>query len=240
MPLLSPLRLVLAALTVAGLLATSLAHAELPQTFKNVYSTRVFGIKITVTHQLTEREEGGQQIRFEADSWIGNVREISRFRWLDGVIQPHLYRYHRQGLGKNRRAELIFDWEKQKVSNDVQDKRWSMDIHEGVQDKLSAQLQLQKDLIDGKEQFVYPIADGGELKEYQFEVVGRERLNTSLGEVDTVKVQRRRKDDDRATNAWLAPEWDYLLVQLEQREDGDSHILTIDSARIDGQTIESF
>lgn len=225
------------ALMLAALMSAAPALAELPSTFKNIYSTRVWGIKVTVTHQLTELEEG-QQIRFEADSWVGNVREISRFRWDDGTIQPRLYRYKRSGLGKNRRAELVFDWERQRVTNDVEDSRWSMAISEGVQDKLSTQLQLQKDLIDGKERFVYPIADGGELKEYQFEIVDRERLNTNLGPVETVKIQRSRDDDERVTNAWLAPEWNYLLVRLEQREDGDTHTLDIDRAQINDEKIE--
>lgn len=217
-----------------------LPQAEMPRTFENEYSTRVFGFKVTVTHQLTDLEDGGQQLRFVADSWLGNIEEISRFHWEDGVVEPQKYFYKRRGLGRDRDAELTFNWEEERVINDVQGKSWSMAIHENVQDKISYQIQLQKDLIAGKDNLVYPIADGGQMKVYRFEIVAEERLNTPMGPVDTVKVKRSRKDDDRATFAWLAPKWDYLLVRLEQVEDGDSHTLDIDRARVNGKTIEAF
>ncbi len=228
-----------AAVGLAALLAAG-ASADMPTSFENEYSTRIFGIKVTVTHQLTDREEGGQQLRFEADSWVGNIEEISRFDWVDGVAQPSKYLYKRRGLGRDRDAELTFDWEKERVINDVQGKSWAMDIRTHVQDKLSYQIQLQKDLIAGRDNLVYPIADGGEMKEYRFEIVAEERLNTPMGKVDTVKVMRSRDDDDRITYAWLAPKWDYMLVRLEQQEDGDSHTINIDKARVNGKKIESF
>ncbi len=228
-----------ATLGLTGLLVTA-ANAEMPTSFENEYSTRLFGIKVTVTHQLTDREEGGQQLRFEADSWVGNIEEISHFDWVDGIVQPRKYFYKRRGLGRDRDAELTFNWEKERVINDVQGKSWAMDIRKNVQDKLSYQVQLQKDLIAGRNNLVYPIADGGEMKEYRFEIVAEERLDTPMGEVDTVKVMRSRDDDDRVTYAWLAPKWDYLLVRLEQQEDGDSHTINIDKARVNGKKIKSF
>lgn len=222
-----------------GLLALS-ATAGMPTSFNNEYSTRIFGIKVTVTHELSDLDEGGQQLRFKADSWIGNIEEISQFVWDDEVVQPRKYFYKRRGLGKNRDAELTFDWDKERVVNDVQGKSWEMDIRRNVQDKISYQIQLQKDLIAGRDKLDYRIADGGEMKDYRFEIVEEERLNTPLGKVDTVKVKRSRKDDDRVTYAWLAPKWDYLLVRLEQQEDGDSHTINIDKAQINGKTVESF
>lgn len=237
MPLKSFLTTAALALSVA--FAPAL-QAEMPHTFKNEYSTRIFGIKVTVTHELSDLKKGGQQLRFEADSWIGNIEEISQFQWEDGVVVPQKYFYKRRGLGRDRDAELTFNWDTNRVINDVQGKSWSMDIHENVQDKLSYQVQLQKDMIAGKKNLVYSIADGGEMKVYRFEIVAEERLNTPLGPVDTVKVKRSRDDDDRATFAWLAPKWDYLLVRLEQREDGDSHTIDIDKAQINGKEIEAF
>lgn len=239
MPLKHVLLRTLATVGLTALLAASVS-AEMPKSFENEYSTRIFGIKVTVTHQLTDLEEGGQQLRFEADSWIGNIEEISQFDWVEGVVQPRKYFYKRRGLGRNRDAELTFNWDKERVINDVQGKSWAMDIRKRVQDKLSYQIQLQKDLIEGRNNLKYAIADGGQMKEYRFEIVAEERLDTPMGEVDTVKVMRSRDDDDRVTYAWLAPKWDYLLVRLEQQEDGDSHTIDIDKARVNGKNIESF
>ena len=238
MPLKQSLIRYLATTLLSGALVST-AHAQMPQTFKNIYSTRVFGIKVTVTHELSQLDNGEQQLLFDADSWVGNITETSRFQWDGDTVQPQKYFYKRTGLGKNREAELTFDWDSKKVINDVQNQSWRMDINQNVQDKLSYQVQLQKDLIAGRENLVYSIADGGELKEYRFEIVARERLKTPIGAVDTVKVMRSRDDDDRVTYAWLAPKWNYLLIQLEQIEDGDSHSITINEARINGQNIEA-
>lgn len=227
-------------LAFALLLAAS-SRADMPTSFENEYSTRIFGIKVTVTHKLTDLEEGGQQLRFEADSWIGRIEEISQFDWNgDNIVQPRKYFYKRRGLGRNRDAELTFDWDAKRVINNVQGVSWGMDISKNVQDKLSYQIQLQRDLIAGRDNLVYQIADGGKLKQYRFEVVGEEVLDTPLGKVETVKVMRSRDDDDRATYAWLAKDWDFLLVRLQQREDGESHTITINKAKLNGKTIERF
>lgn len=215
--------------------------AQMPTSFENEYTTRIFGIRVTVTHQLSTLENGRQQLLFDASAWVGSVEEITQFDWTDeGVVQPQKYYYKRRGLGRNRDAELTFDWDREKVLNNVENTSWSMDISQNVQDKISYQIQLQKDLINGRDNLVYDIADGGELKRYRFDIEGEERLDTPLGQVNTVKVKRSRDDNDRVTYAWLAKDWDYMLIRLEQREDGDSHTITINKASLNGERIEQF
>lgn len=231
--------------SMAGYLSDDAGEHEnttrMPQTFENEYTTRVFGIRVTVTHRLSDLDSGGQELLFLADSWVGNIEERTQFEWNEaGVVEPQKYFYKRRGLGRNRDAELTFDWDDERVINNVQDTSWTMDINKNVQDKISYQIQLQKDLIDGRNNLVYEIADGGELKRYRFEIDGRETLDTPLGAVDTVKVKRSRDDSDRVTYAWLAPEWDYMLIRLEQREDGDSHTITISKASLNGERIRQF
>src|SRR5690625_8003441 len=101
-----------------------------------------------------------------------------------------------------------------------------MDTSKHVQDPLSYQVQLQRDLIDGRENLSYQIANNGGLREYSFEVVDEEVLETPLRKVNTVKVMRSRKNHDRVTYAWLAKDWDNLLRRLQQQEDGESHTIS--------------
>ena len=119
-------------------------------------------------------------------------------------------------------SAMVFDWVKKSVTNNVAKTTWKMDIAQRVQDKLSYQLQLQQDLLNGKESFDYQIADGGHLKDYKFAKVAEEVLDTPLGKVATVKIKRSRENDKRFTYAWLAPEWNYMLVRLQQEENGDA------------------
>lgn len=216
-------------------------QAETPETFKNIYKASYYGFSITVTHELSNTAKG-KKLRFFADSMLASIEEISYFNWpTQEQLQPTKYIYKRRGLGRDRDAKLDFNWETGKVTNNVEDKPWKMDIHPGVMDKMGFQMQLQRDLIAGKhENLVYDIADGGRIKQYTFAIVGEEVLDTPLGEVKTVKVERTRKDDDRVTYAWMAPDYQYLLVRMQQQEGGDEYTIYIHESEIDGEKISSF
>lgn len=233
--LLRPLALLICLLFSAGLVAQPIAP------FSNEYRARAKGIPIVVTHELAAREDGTWQMRFHARAWVGSVEEISHLRIDEnGRVVPLHYTYARSGLGRNREAELTFDWEEKRVTNKVEDHSWRMDITENVQDKLSFQLQMQRDIVAGRDKLVYHIADGGRLKEYGFEVVETETVKTPMGKVEAVKVKRSREDSSRVTYAWLAKEFDHLLVRLQQDEGGSSYTINIHKAHVDGTTIDEF
>lgn len=221
---------------------TDARAASAPKPFSNQYISSALGFKITVTHELKQLEDDTYEMRFHAKSWFASIEEVSRLR-VDAestqVIPLH-YTYKRRGIGKNRDAELTFDWDKEIVTNNVQNISWKMDITQRVQDKLSYQLQIQQDLRAGEKKFVYQIADGGRLKEYGFEVIGEEVLETPLGKVDTIQVKRSRDDDKRVTYAWLATDWDFLLVRMQQEEKGKTYDIDLDTAMVDGKQITSF
>lgn len=215
--------------------------AEAPKLFDNEYQTKLYGFNIVVTNRLTKTDQN-YQLLFKFDSMLGSIVENSEMKWdqANQIIIPQHYTYKRRGLGKNRDADLQFNWKKKSVTNNVQKTTWQMDIKQKVQDKLSYQLQLQQDLINGLKEFNYQIADGGLLKEYNFKIVAEETLNTPLGEVKTVKVERGRKDDKRVTYAWLAKDWNYMLVRLQQEEKGEAYTIDITKASLDGKPIEHF
>jgi len=224
------------------ILATTTQAVELPDTFSNEYSSSALGFKVTVKHELKQQSDGSHQMHFRAESWFASIDEVSNLK-IDaekGTIVPLHYIYKRRIMGSNRDAELTFNWDARTVTNNVQNTTWRMDIAQHVQDKLSYQLQLQYDLANGKKDLVYQIADGGRLKEYRFEIVGEELLTTPLGKVNTVKVKRSRDNDDRVTFAWLAKDWDYLLVRLQQEEDGDEYTISLTKASQNGKAIKSF
>lgn len=216
--------------------------ATAPVTFDNLYKAKLYGFNITVTNRLTDLGNGQFDLLFKADSMIGSITETSRMQWLADkkIIQPLHYVYKRRGLGKKRDANLSFNWQEKSVLNNVDNSRWQMNIVDQVQDKLSYQIQLAQELRAGKKKFTYQIADGGELKEYSFEVMGEELLETPLGKVNAIKVKRSRSNNKRVTYAWVAPDWHYLLVRLQQEEGGKAYTIYITQAKINGKNIETF
>lgn len=222
---------------------TTASHAaDAPKTFDNQYKAKLYGFNITVTNRLTKTGDNKYHLLFKAESMVGSVTESSNLLWnaAQQTVMPEHYVYARRGLGKKRDAELTFNWQTKTVTNNVEKTTWSMDIAQRVQDKLSYQLQLQQDLINGKHNFSYQIADGGRLKDYKFEKIGEETLETPLGKVKTVKIKRSRENDDRITYAWLAKDWNYLLVRLQQEENGDAYTIYINKSTLDGKAITHF
>ena len=225
------------------LLTSTLSLAvEPPKTFENQYKAKLYGFNITVTNRLTKTDNNRYDLLFQFDSMIGSITETSHMQWdqTKQIIKPLHYTYKRRGLGKDRDADLSFDWDKKTVINKVQKTNWQMDITQRVQDKLSYQIQLQQDLINNQKNFSYQIADGGHLKEDKFVTLGEEVLDTPLGKVNTVKVKRSRDNDKRVTYAWLAKDWNYLLVRLQQEEKGSTSTIYIHKATQDGKVIEKF
>lgn len=228
--------------SASTLLSAATLAAEAPKTFDNEYKAKLYGFNVTVTNRLTKTEDGKYNLLFKADSMIGTITEQSHMQWnpKQQTISPLKYTYARRSLGKDRNAELTFDWPNKTVTNNVQKTSWEMDIAQKVQDKLSYQLQMQQDLLNGHKDFEYQIADGGRLKKYMFTTVGEELLETPLGKVNTVKIKRSREDNDRVTYAWLAKDWNYLLVRLQQEEKGDTYTIYIHKAKVDGKDITRF
>lgn len=213
-----------------------------PITFNNFYKARLYGFTIKVTNRLTKVGENQYDMLFEADSMLGTITETSRMEWLPSTktIRPLQYTYGRRSIGKNRAESLSFDWNKKLIINNIDKTSWEMATEKPIQDKLSYQIQMQQDLLDNKNDFFYLVPDGNQLKDYEFTNEGEEVLDTPLGKVTAIKIKRGRSDDKRVTLAWLAKDWSYLLVQLQQKEKGSTYTIYIQKATSNGKVIEHF
>lgn len=235
-------------LTVAA--ATVLPSAAFAQDVDLYPLTTTYGAElergITIsgeaTRSLEPTDTGRWVYRFDVDSFVADIRESSRFRFEDQTVISERYRYSLEGFFlSNRYKKLDFDWDEDVIVDRENDRRTDMSEQPGVQDQLGAQLQLWVDLRAGKENMEYVIPDDGDFKDYQFEVLREETLDTrEFGKVETVVVERVRDEDSpRTTLMWFAPEWDHLLVRLEQTNDeGEDFEIYLKSATLDGERIQ--
>jgi len=150
------------------------------------------------------------------------IIERSIWTYINGKPRPLQYIYHRNGGSKERNVKLSFDWKEGVVTNTINNDPWQMHIPPAAQDKLLYQLMLMIDLKAGKKKLHYKIADGGRLKDYEFVILGEEKIDTPVGKLDTLKLQR--VDDVRHTTIWCAKSLDYLPVRIEQVERDDSRL----------------
>lgn len=217
-----------------------------PSLFRAVYKADYKGLPISAKgiRELTRNEDGHYFLSSIATSMFTSITETTEFK-VDGTeVIPLEYQYHRSGIGRNRDAILNFDWENNSVLNNVQAKPWRMDVPVGTLDKLLYQYKLREDLRAAYEagapwpELDYVIADGGKLKNYSFQVIGEEEIDTPLGKMKTIKASRVKDSRNRESTFWLAPEYDFLLVRFQQLEaDGDGFELLLREAEFEGRKL---
>ncbi|MEX2488504.1 MAG: DUF3108 domain-containing protein [Pseudomonadales bacterium] len=213
-----------------------------PKVYRAEYDASFKGLAIQATglRKLEKLDENQYLLSASANNFLGSVTEQTLFTIDDnGGIKPLEYQYHRRGLGSNRDAILSFDWERNQVLNDVQSTPWRMDIPDTALDKLLYQFKVRQDLKAAYKRkqpwpkLSYDIADGGRIKRYHFEVLGKDVTTTPAGTFQTIKVTRTQ-DDDRTTIFWLAPDYEFLPIRLRLFEDDNEGLeLTLKKLEFD-------
>ncbi|KAJ0336341.1 hypothetical protein COL154_014362, partial [Colletotrichum chrysophilum] len=147
------------------------------------------------------------------------IEETSLWHEVNGRVRPSQYLYERTGGDNDRYLRMDFDWSDKLVHIDDHKHPWTLDISGQTLDKLVYQLTLMDDLAAHKTSLSYEIADGGKLKTYTIDVLGKEKVTTPLGKIEAIKLMRHRDHPkDRQTTLWCAPALDYLPVKLEHVE----------------------
>lgn len=150
----------------------------------------------------------------------GIVTEVSHGRILNGRIRPDGYDYDDPSEERPRQAHLSFDWDKARVLNDVEGSRWALDVPAGTQDKMSGQLAMILAVLGGARSEHHPVADGGLLKEYGYEVGGQGVVHLRDRDIKTLRVERTKGDRPADAIIWLAPELGHLPVKIERTNRG--------------------
>lgn len=222
-------------------LSASAAGAVELEPFTASYAADMKNIPVNgeAIHSLQPNADGSWNLSFSASMFVAKLTEQSSLRVVDNQIQPINYHYERRGLGRGKEITQHFDWPQAQVTGTYKGDEFSLPIEPGLLDKTTYQLALQADLAAGKTDMTYRVVDGDEVEEYEFRVVGEERVTTRAGQFDAVEVERVREPDARReTTLWFAKDWNYLLVRLSQIEtDGQHYQIMLKEATVNGQTV---
>ena len=151
-----------------------------------------------------------------------HIIEVSNWNFSDSNIIPLLYKYQHTGSKKDRDVEINFKWNKKEIINRVNNSIWKMETQSGILDKLLYQLIIMIDLKLGNIPEKYIIADGGKIKEYTFKKIKDEIIETPLGDFNTIKLARYKKNKQE-TYLWCAYELDFLPIKVITTEK-DGHL----------------
>ncbi len=185
--------------------------------------------------------------RFESHiqpvGWIGIIYSVNRYEFSEGLLKnnqliPQKYSYqHSERIKSDRQVDVLFDNQQKIITNFHKhlNNKWKMVSVDQVQDRLSSQLSLmlalqQSGVPFSQQNFVFSIADGGRLKQYTYNILAEEKLETPLGILNTIKLEHHRSNQEGIMIIWCAEEFAYLPVKIIQRQtDLPDYISIIDS-----------
>ena len=213
---------------------------------KATYTAKIkkgISIKGEAVRELQKLKNGQWLYRFDVDSIAADIKESTTFSWQDNQITPQNYKYELSPfLASKRKRKVTFNWQQKTVRSSYKDKNWTLEaIPQNSQDRLSYQLQMLIDVNSGKQNMIYPIVHKGKIKNSHFRVLREEPLQTTLGLLDSVLVEKvRAEGKKRKTHLWFAKDHAFLLLKMYQIEkDGDEYEINIKSAEVNGITIKA-
>lgn len=210
--------------------------------YSTVYKTTARGLSIKLRRELSIDADGRCRLTSEGSLLVVGLSEVSTFRVHDGRVEPQSYIYQGTGL-INRRREVHFTPGSSVIRSLYKDEWYALPDVGHTLDRMSQQEQLRLNLLSQPEEpreMTFTVADGRKVKDYTLALIGTERLQTPMGEVDTLQYERQRETDKRLSQLWVAPAWDYLVVRTLHVEDGSTVEGNLISAEIDGTPVSDY
>ena len=159
---------------------------------------------------------------------------------LDGeLLLPLRYVHELKWIGPNQNSTADFDWENSAVSVTHDGDELVLDLVPGALDPMTLQLEMRRQLGQTEPDLEFILVEEDELEPARFRALPDEQLETSLGCLDTVPVEKVRKSSRRYTRSWHASALAFIPVRMEHgKTDGDHMELRITELVMDGQVIQ--
>lgn len=154
-------------------------------------------------------------------------------------FKPLNYVHELKWLGPDQNSSAEFDWENNSVTVTDDGETRALELVEGAVDPMSLQLELRRQLSNPEPRLEFMLVEEDEIERQVFRALPPERLETSLGCLQTQPVEKVRKGSTRFTRSWHAAELSHIPVRMEHgKTDGDQMELRITELVIGGQAVE--
>jgi hypothetical protein len=199
------------------LLGVSAAQAAPPERVEITFEIHFGSMKLGIGEDRLKHD--GKQYQVYSDTipkgiaalFIDTIRRESKGSITENGLRPvsFIERGRKKGI---RAAE--FDWTNNRLRLIHGESNQVVDLPKGSIDQASLPYAFA---FAGKipDDFSVHVTDGRRIKEYQYRIIGRERIKSALGEIETIHIQRRPDPSTkRSFEFWVAVEQHYLPVQV--------------------------
>ncbi len=179
-------------------------------------------------YQLPLSDNGFYQYRFDSDVsllMLSDVRNISsEFQLVEGKLKPIRYMSKRTGTGSDFNEQTVFAEGQGVIHTIYKDERAKLDYANDIFDPLMVQLQFRMDMYNPPKKLQYKMVKDKELDDYEFKVVGKERVTIESGSYETIKIEVVRTSKKRQTFFWMAPDLGFLPIRLSHFSKGSKQL----------------
>ena len=235
--------LFLAIALYAACLAPALAQVAVP--FDAVYEIRVDGKPRLESRIVLRREGDDWTMSSESKGTKGLARflnlhseEHSRGQWRGGQPRTSSFSHHSSVAGVDDRWDASFDWAGQSVATRTEDGDFTLEIAVGTEDPLSLTLALGQALAAGETAITVQVVDEDTIDSHLYRRGDTTFLQTALGCLEVVPLERIRENSSRYSTGWYATELNYVPVRLlHGKRDGKEFEMRVRSLDIDGTPV---
>jgi hypothetical protein len=182
---------------------------------KHGKATRILSIDDNSLYTLTFKTDASMYF------YSINTEESSQFSYEGHQIKPLKYSSKDDRTFKKTKHQVIqFDYAKGTVLGGGKTTEWSLPLEPNIFDPLLAIEKMTQGIQGTNQSMEYSVYDKNSVKTYLFEYTGRETIETPMGQVDTVKVSRVRKNSSRKTHFWLSVDHNFIPFRVEQIKNG--------------------
>ncbi|ABV87711.1 DUF3108 domain-containing protein [Shewanella pealeana] len=218
------------AISLLAASGTTLADTTVLTPHTAEYQVYYGSIELGRARYILEAPQGNFfQYRFDSDVgllMLSDKRHIlSEFTLEDAnQLVPMRYSVERTGTGPSFREQAAFAKGQNVVHSRYKDERAKFPYDNQLFDPLMVQLQFRLDMQAHKDELHYTMVKEGEVDDYAFKIVGKERVNIESGSYQTVKFEVVRDSKKRQTFFWMAPDLSYLPIRLTHFEKGSKQL----------------
>ena len=133
----------------------------------------------------------------------------------DGMVQPLGYLCRSCDGRRDGLVEIAYDLDASMAVYSEKEELLEFGLDMRAMDRKSWEIQTMLDIASGRPMNVEPTLEGGKLKLYKGEKLGKETLSTRAGELHTVKYRRQREGSDNFQFLWYARELGWLPARWE-------------------------
>ena len=149
--------------------------------------------------------------------------ETSEFLYNHNYIEPQRYTLEDSRRSGNDSYSVSFNWDKNIAITTVNNQVTQSTLVPGTLDRGSMQVAVMLEMLEMQqsEPLSHTIRDDDGIRVYSYSLAGEEVIETLLGPITAKKLIQQRQGYSRQTLLWLAKDFKYLPVRIEQQKDNE-------------------